>query len=71
MFVVGKALSNFSVFVHPKKMSDQVEAYDMYDEFDCEVEEEVKIVEVKEEDDSETDYEVLESVDDQSADNGE
>ncbi len=51
-------------------MSDQDETYDLYDQFDCEVEEEVKIVEVKEED-SETDCEVLESDNDQSAYNGE
>ncbi len=50
--------------------NEKFETYDMYDEFDCEVEEEAKTIEVKEEDDSETDYNALESVDDQSAGNG-
>ena len=45
------------------------ETYDMYDQFDCEPEEEAKTVEVKEEEDSETDYHALENVD-QSAVNG-
>ncbi len=49
----------------------QDETYDMYDEFDCEVEEGAKTMEVKEEDDLETDFEVLESDDDQSEENGE
>ena len=56
-------------------MSDhkqQDETYDMYDEFDCEVEEGAKTVEVKEEEEnSEADCYVLESDDDQSAGNGE
>ncbi len=56
-------------------MSDhkqQDETYDMYDEFDCEVEEGTKTMEVKEEEEnSETDCYVLESDDDQSAGNGE
>ena len=50
--------------------NEKFETYDMYDEFDCEVEEEAKTIEVKEEDDSETAYNALESVDDQSAGNG-
>ena len=48
------------------------ETYDMYDEFDCEVEERAKTMEVKEEEeDSETDCKVLESNDDKSKENGE
>ncbi len=43
--------------------------YDMYDEFDCESEEGAKTVEVKEEEDSETDFAAVESVE-QSAGNG-
>lgn len=46
------------------------ETYDMYDEFDCEVEEGAKTMEVKEEEDLETVYDALESDDDQSAGNG-
>ena len=46
------------------------ETYDMYDEFDCEVEERAKTMKIKEEEDSETDYDVLKSDDDQSAGNG-
>ena len=47
------------------------ETYDMYDEFDCEVKEGAKTMGVKEEEeDSEVDYDDLES-DDQSASNGE
>ena len=45
------------------------ETYDMYDEFDCEVEKRAKTMEVKEEEDSETDCDAVESVD-QSAGNG-
>ncbi|XP_017461456.1 PREDICTED: zinc finger protein 320-like, partial [Rhagoletis zephyria] len=46
------------------------ETYDMYDEFDCIVEEGAKTMEVKEEEeDSETNYDALESDDDQSAGN--
>ena len=44
------------------------ETYDMSDKFDCD-EDENKEVQVKEEDDSETDYDVVESVE-QSAGNG-
>ncbi|KAH9406213.1 hypothetical protein TYRP_013818 [Tyrophagus putrescentiae] len=39
------------------------ETYDMYDEFDCEVEEEAKTVEVKEEEDLQTDDDALRGVD--------
>ena len=59
--------------VQKKKMFDteqQDETYDIDDEFDCEVEEEVKTVKVKEETNSETDCYVLESDDDQSEGNG-
>ncbi|KAH9408120.1 DNA topoisomerase 2-beta [Tyrophagus putrescentiae] len=58
--------------VHQQKMSETEklsETYDMYDEFDCEVEEGAKTMEVKEEEDLETVYDALESDDDQSAGN--
>ena len=48
-----------------KQLSD---TYDMYDEFDCE-EGENEEVQVKEEDDSETDYDAVENVE-HSAGNG-
>ena len=76
LFLVVKSkifFQNISVSVQQKKMFDpeqQDETYDMDNEFDCEVEKEVKTVKVKEKKNSETDCYALESYDDQSEGNG-